>query len=273
MPAPAAVRGLLIDLDGTLYKGNTMIEGADRLIAALREMNIPFLFVTNNSSATPEEVAKRLERMGIPAAPGEVCTSAQGAAFYIAKKLGAKKVFVVGEAGLRYAVMNAGLQLVEENPDIVLQGIDRQLTYARLSAAVEHIRSGADYILTNPDLLLPSDGGLIPGAGSISAMLQKASGAAPTVIGKPSAILMDFALERLGLPAKDTWVVGDNPATDIAAGNAAGCRSILVLTGLATAHNYTELLHAAGCRADVVCENLHSLLEHIQGSAGSNYNH
>lgn len=267
MESPA-VRGLLIDLDGTLYKGHTMIEGANTLIAALREMSIRFLFVTNNSSSTPEEVADRLRGMGIAAAADEVCTSAQGAAFYIAKRLHAKKrVFVVGEEGLRSAVMHAGLQLVEDNPDIVLQGIDRQLTYSRLSSAVEHIRRGADYILTNPDVLLPSDGGFIPGAGSISALLQRASGVTPTVIGKPSAILMDFALERLGLRAAETWVVGDNPATDIAAGNAAGCQSILVLTGLANSDNYNELLQAAACKADVVCDNLHKLLEHIQGSA------
>ncbi|MBW7477605.1 TIGR01457 family HAD-type hydrolase [Paenibacillus oenotherae] len=262
-----AIKGLLIDLDGTLYKGHTMIEGADALIHTLRELGTRFLFVTNNSSATPEKVAERLNGMGIPAQPHEVCTSAQAAAFYIAKRLEASRVFTIGEEGLRFAVMNAGLQLVEENPDVVLQGIDRQLTYSRLSTAVGYIRQGATYILTNPDVLLPSDGGFIPGAGSISALLQTASGVRPTVIGKPSAILMDYALEKLALPAEDTWVVGDNPATDIAAGNAAGCRSILVLTGLATQANYSELLQSADCKADAVFDNLHILLEYIRKSA------
>lgn len=252
--------GLLIDLDGTLYHGHVMIEGADTFIRMLRQREIRYLFVTNNSSATPETVAERLCMMGIPAAADDVCTSSQAAAAYIAQETNEARVFPVGEAGLHDALIKAGLQIVEEAPDIVVQGIDRQLTYDRIAAAVGHIRSGARYILTNPDVLLPSDSGLIPGAGSISAILEKASGVHPTVIGKPSAILMNYALERLGQKAEDVWVIGDNPATDIAAAQASGCRSVLVLTGLATEANYTDLLLQAGCNADEIIADLHQLI-------------
>ncbi|UVI33687.1 TIGR01457 family HAD-type hydrolase [Paenibacillus spongiae] len=252
--------GLLIDLDGTLYHGNIMIEGADSLISMLRQREIRYLFVTNNSSATPETVANRLREMGIPAEADDVCTSSQAAAAYIAQEMNEARVFPVGEAGLLDALSKAGLPIVEDEPDIVVQGIDRQLTYERIAAAVRHIRSGARYILTNPDVLLPSDTGLIPGAGSISAILQKASGISPTVIGKPSAILMNYALERLGRKAEDVWVIGDNPATDIAAAQASGCRSVLVLTGLATEANYKDLLQQAGCSADEIITDLHQLI-------------
>ncbi|MFD0711665.1 HAD-IIA family hydrolase [Paenibacillus sp. GCM10027626] len=256
--------GLLIDLDGTLYHGNTMIDGADRLIRGLERLNLPYLFVTNNSSAAPEAVAERLKSMGIPAEPQHVCTSAQAAAAYICDRYQDGRVFVVGEHGLEHALLEAGLQVVQEKPNVVVQGIDRHLTYERLAAAVSHIRSGADYILTNPDVLLPSDKGFIPGAGSISAMLERASGAEPTVIGKPSAIMMNYALSRIGLPVEQVWVIGDNPATDIAAAHAVGCRSALVLTGLATETNYKELLGRANCHADEVIGDLHLLLQRIE---------
>lgn len=252
--------GLLIDLDGTLYHGNNMIEGADTLIRHLQQREIRYLFVTNNSSATAEVVADRLRAMGIPASADDICTSSQAAAAYIAQELNAPRVFTVGEDGLRDALTKAGLQLVDDQPDIVVQGIDRQLTYERIAAAVRHIRDGAVYILTNPDVLLPSDTGLIPGAGSISAILQKASGVEPVIIGKPSAILMNYALERLGQKAEDVWVIGDNPATDIAAAKASGCRSVLVLTGLASEANYQKLLEQAGCAADEIIADLHQLI-------------
>lgn len=170
------MHGLLIDLDGTLYHGTHRIDGADTLISYLREIKLPFRFVTNNSSATPEEVAGRLMKMGIQAAAEEVCTSAQAAAEHIARLKPGAAVFVVGEEGLRKAVQEAGLVLTEEQPDFVLQGIDRSFTYERLTKAVRYIHAGATFVLTNPDLLLPSTDGLIPGAGSIGAMLQAAGG-------------------------------------------------------------------------------------------------
>ncbi|WP_313999228.1 TIGR01457 family HAD-type hydrolase [uncultured Paenibacillus sp.] len=261
-------KGLLIDLDGTLYHGDRMIDGADRLIALLRRLGRPYLFVTNNSSATPEAVAARLEGMGIPAEPGEVCTSAQAAAAYIAGSKPDARVFVIGEAGLLEAVRGAGLREVEEHADFVLQGIDRQFTYARAARAVSQILEGARFVMTNPDLLLPSDHGLIPGAGSIGAMLRAASGAEPTVIGKPSAILMDFALKRLGRSASETLVVGDNLATDIAAGACAGCETVLVLTGLTNDANYETLRLAAGVTPDRTHRDLHALMAELSGAGG-----
>ncbi|TYP72544.1 TIGR01457 family HAD-type hydrolase [Paenibacillus methanolicus] len=267
MAIPAPMRGLLIDLDGTLYHGNTMIEGADELILLLRERGIPYLFVTNNSTASPETVAERLNRMGIPAVPSDVCTSAQAAAAYVADLRPGARVFAVGESGLQEALRNAGLELVEERPDYVVQGLDRGATYARLADAVRFIREGAPYVLTNPDVLLPSDGGFVPGAGSIAALLERASGQQPTVIGKPSAILMDAALARLDVPAAHAWVVGDNPFTDIAAGYAAGCSSLLVLTGFANADNCETLLEQAGCRPDEIVPDLRRLMERIEALA------
>ncbi|SFE59131.1 4-nitrophenyl phosphatase [Paenibacillus algorifonticola] len=263
------MRGLLIDLDGTLYHGKRRIDGADALLRKLKELNLPYRFVTNNSSATPGDVAERLNRMDIPAEAQDVCTSAQAAAEYVASVKPGASVFVIGEAGLRAAIEGAGLRLTEEQPDFVIQGIDRELSYSRLSLAVRYIHGGAPFILTNPDLLLPSEGGLMPGAGSIGAMLQAAGGKEPIVIGKPSSILMDYSLKQLGLPAADTWVIGDNLATDIAAGRASGCGTLLVLTGLTTEQNYKQYSERAGCEPDKICRNLDELISYITETANS----
>ncbi|MEK3881326.1 TIGR01457 family HAD-type hydrolase [Paenibacillus sp. PL2-23] len=263
MKSIATAKGLLIDLDGTLYHGHVRIEGADRFIGYLRSNGIPYLYVTNNSSATPEEVASRLVGMGIPAEAEDVCTSAQAAAGHIAETSPGASVFVIGESGLCTALLDAGLHLTEKEPDYVVQGIDRQLTYERAARAVTFIRGGAGSILTNPDLLLPTAGGFMPGAGSIGAMLQAASGVKPTLIGKPSDILMNYALGRLGTLADETWVIGDNVATDIAAGIAAGCGTMLLLTGLTNADNMEHYIEAAGCKPDSICQSLDQLIAEL----------
>ncbi|RIX53606.1 TIGR01457 family HAD-type hydrolase [Paenibacillus nanensis] len=261
--------GLLIDLDGTLYHGSNRIEGADRLIALLREAKMPYRYVTNNSTATPTEVADRLTAMGIPALPEEVCTSAQAAAGYIAERSPGASVYIIGENGLYDAMIEVGLKPTDAEADFVVQGLDRSLTYDRAAKAVQYIRGGAAFVMTNPDLLLPSGTGLLPGAGSIGAMLKAASGQDPVVIGKPSAILMDYSLEKLGMAAENTWVVGDNLATDIAAGIAAGCGTALVFTGLTNEQNYERYAEAAGCKPDLICKDLNELIAVINGSRPS----
>lgn len=259
--------GLIIDLDGTMYQGKQMIPYADRFIQTLRERDIRFLFLTNNSSRPPEQVADHLGEMGIPATKEEIYTAAIAAARYIKRQKNDAIVYVVGEGGLVQAIREEGLRIVEdestEQPDFVVQGIDRQFTYDRMARAVQFIRDGAAYVQTNPDLLLPTDGGFIPGAGSIGAAIQAASGAVPVVIGKPSTIIMNDAISILGLPAERIWVVGDNVSTDIKAGVMAGCRTALPLTGLTTRDNLEEMLERAGVTPDLTGDDLASLLDDI----------
>lgn len=259
-------KAYLIDLDGTLYHGNRMIDGADILITGLQRASIPYLFVTNNSSKTPEEVAERLRSMGIPAKADQVCTSAVAAAEYIAGEQPGCRVAYIGEQGLSRALMDAGLRLVEEDPEVVVQGIDLSFTYDKLANAVGWIRNGAKYVLTNPDLLLPTNDGLMPGAGTLSAAIQAATGTKPVVIGKPSGILMKHAIDRLGLTPQEVAVVGDNMLTDISAGIQAGCGTILVLTGLTTDANLQSYVAAAGVQPDLIYRDLHELHQSIVGT-------
>jgi len=249
-------KAYLIDLDGTLYHGSRMILGADRLISGLQHAGIPYLFVTNNSSRTPAEVAAHLQHMGIPADEGHVCTSAVAAAQYIAEQYPGSKVAPIGENGLLEALREAGIECDEEHPDVVVQGIDRSFTYEKLTKAARLISGGARYVLTNPDLQLPSQDGLMPGAGTIAAAIKAASGREPIVIGKPSGILMKFAIDRLGLRNEEVAVIGDNMLTDISAGVQAGCGTILTLTGVTTEHNLEKYVASTGIQPDVICGDL-----------------
>jgi 4-nitrophenyl phosphatase len=256
LPPPEA---LLFDLDGTLYRGNETINGADRLIADLQNRGIRCWFVTNNSTRTPSEVSHHLQALGITASEQTIVTSALAAAYYVREMHPGANVYVIGEYGLREALQEAGIHVLEEEGTdrfaaLVVQGLDRGLTFGKLTEAVKHLLNGAVYVQTNPDRLLPVDGGFLPGAGSIGASLQAASGVEPIVIGKPSNIIMEYSLKLAGTSSTRTWVIGDNPYTDIAAARNAGCPSILVLTGLCTADNWQEHCHAAGVTPDAVCE-------------------
>ncbi|WP_247741076.1 HAD-IIA family hydrolase [Cohnella sp. LGH] len=251
----AKPEALLFDLDGTLYRGHEPVPGAGRLIAGLQSRGMLSLFVTNNSTRTPGEVAEHLEMMGVEAPVERIVTSAMAAADYARSNYPGAAAYAIGEKGLKEALQDAGLRLVGngETADVVVQGLDRQLTYDRLTEAVRHLLGGAAFVQTNPDRLLPVDGGFLPGAGSIGATLQAAVGIEPIVIGKPSRILMDYSLRISGTSPAGTWVIGDNPYTDLAAARNAGCPAILVLTGLCDADNWESHCAKAEAYPDVVC--------------------
>lgn len=257
--------GFIIDLDGTMYAGQDPIPHADEFIRTLRRNGWPYLFLTNNSSKHPQLVARHLASVaGIEASGDEVLTSSVAAARYVVEQNMGRRVMCIGEEGLMQALEEAGLEITEEAPDFVVQGIDRNFTYRKLELAVRHIRGGAAYVQTNPDHLLPTEGGLIPGAGSIAAAIKTASRAEAVVIGKPSPIILGYAIARLGLPVEDTWVVGDNIRTDIGGGLAAGCKTALTLTGLATPDNWEEQIRESGLVPDAVCRHLMELIDRLQ---------
>jgi HAD superfamily hydrolase (TIGR01457 family) len=242
-----AMRGFIFDADGTLYRGETVLPGAAEFIADLSRLGIPWLVATNNSTTPVTGVAARLTRMGIPATVDEVLNSSQVAAAYVAGEMPGARVFMVGEAGVREALLAAGVPLTEDwqAADAVVVGLDREATYARLRDAALAIRRGAQFIATNPDRTLPTEQGLIPGAGSVIAFLEIATDVQAHVTGKPSPDMFRHALARLGTPASLTAAVGDRPETDIAGGQAAGLRTIGVLTGASPAEAFAATVTPA----------------------------
>lgn len=225
-------KGYLIDLDGTMYKGKTPIPEAPRFVQRLREHQIPFLFLTNNSTKTPEAAAANLrDNFGIEAYAEEVYTSSLATADYIHSLNSGNKVFVVGEEGLKQALAAKGFVPDSENPDFVVVGLDQQATYEKVKRATLAINNGAQYIVTNKDTNLPTEQGLVPGAGALAASITTATRIEPTFVGKPETIIMEEALLLLDLAAEEVLMVGDNYETDISAGINSGVDTLLVFTG------------------------------------------
>lgn len=235
--------GYLIDLDGTMYKGTEKIEEAGHFVQELLQRGIPYLFVTNNSSRTPEQVAEKLRQFNIPTEDNHVFTTSQATANYIYEIKANATVFVIGEEGIKTALEEKGFTLVDENPEFVVTGIDRDINYEKLAKACLGVRNGAKFISTNGDIAIPTERGLLPGNGSLTSVVTVSTGVQPIFIGKPESIIMEQALEVLGTSKDKTLMVGDNYDTDILAGMNAGLDTLLVHTGVTTPEllrNYKE---------------------------------
>ncbi|MDQ0229726.1 TIGR01457 family HAD-type hydrolase [Metabacillus malikii] len=227
-------KGYLIDLDGTMYKGTEQIKEASIFVDTLIKHNIPYLFVTNNSSQTPEKVAQKLNDFRIQAKPETVFTTSQATANYIWEKKQDATVYCIGEEGLRDALRKRGLQLVDENPDFVVTGIDREISYEKLAKACIAVRNGATFISTNGDIAIPTERGLLPGNGALTSVVTVSTNTQPVFIGKPESIIVEQALQVLGTKKSETVMVGDNYDTDIMAGINCGIDTLLVHTGVTT---------------------------------------
>lgn len=225
-------KGYLIDLDGTIYRGSEPIPAGRRFVEQLQARQIPFLFLTNNTTKTPTTVADRLaNEFSIHVSPETVYTATLATIDYMNGAGKGKKVFVIGEPGLIDPILAAGYVWDEKDPDYVVIGLDTNVTYEKFVSATLAIQKGATFIGTNSDKNIPTERGLLPGAGSVIALVEAATQQKAIYIGKPEAIIMDKAVEVLGLEKSEVLMVGDNYTTDILAGINNGVDSLLVLSG------------------------------------------
>lgn len=229
-------KGYLIDLDGTIYRGRDQIPAAARFIKRLQDTHTDFLFVTNNTTQLPDEVAKNLrENHNINVTADEVYTAGLATADYLDGIAGGKrKVYVIGELGLKQALLNRNFEFDETNPDWVVVGLDYDVTYHKFELATLAIKRGATFIGTNADTNLPNERGLVPGAGSLIGFVERSTQQRATYIGKPETIIMQKAVKKIGLDEDDVVMVGDNYMTDISAGINFGIDTLLVYTGVST---------------------------------------
>ncbi|QKE74030.1 TIGR01457 family HAD-type hydrolase [Arthrobacter citreus] len=227
-------KGYLIDLDGTMYRGEEQIEEASHFIKALKEKNIPYLFVTNNSTRRPEQVADKLNSFNIPTTKEQVFTTSNATANFIKEKKTDATVYMIGEEGLEFALEEVGLTITDENPDFVVSGLDRDINYEKLAKACIAVRNGATFISTNGDIAIPTERGLLPGNGSLTSVIAVSTTVKPIFIGKPEAIIMEQALKVLGVAKEDTLMIGDYYDTDIMAGINTGVDTLIVHTGVTT---------------------------------------
>lgn len=223
--------GVLIDMDGVIYKGKQLVPGADCFVARLLAEKIPFAFLTNNSQRTRRDVATKLHRMGIPVQESHIFTCAMATARFLAAQKPGGTAFVIGEGGLQQALHTNGYSIVDDDPDYVVVGEGRTFNMEILEAAVTMILRGAKLIATNLDPNCPTAHGLRPGCGAIVAMLESATGLSAFSVGKPSPVMMRAARKELGLATDETIMIGDTMETDILGGASMGYRTVLVLTG------------------------------------------
>lgn len=261
----AATRCFLLDMDGTFYLGERLIEGALRFVEVLRQQGRQFLFLTNNSSKNGRQYAEKITRLGLPIGPDRIFTSGQAAAIYLARRQPGARVFVVGTPPLEEEFQARGFSLTVEAPEAVVLGFDTTLTYARLWRLCDLVRAGVPYIATHPDFNCPTETGYMPDIGAMIAFVAAATGRRPdVVIGKPNRFMAEAAADHVGVPLNQMAMIGDRLYTDIALGAAAGIPAILVLSGESRAedipsspHRPSHVFSHLGAVADYL-ETLHA---------------
>lgn len=255
------IQCFLLDLDGTFYLGNTLIEGAREFLETLNAQGKQFIFLTNNSSKNSREYQKKLENMGCRVKKDRVFTSGEATTLYIKKEKPGASIFLLGTPLLEHEFTEAGFKLANNEdtmPDYVVLGFDTTLTYDKLWRACDLIREGVPYIATHPDFNCPLEGGkFMPDTGSMIKFIEASTGVVPTVIGKPNRYIVDTLLEKYGIEKDSVAVVGDRLYTDIKTGENAEITSILVFSGETTEDMYRE----SSIRADYTFPSIKELME------------
>ncbi|WP_087017624.1 HAD-IIA family hydrolase [Thaumasiovibrio subtropicus] len=224
----------LLDMDGTIYLGDKLIEGAAEFLNALTEQGKQFIFLTNNSSKNRDNYQQKLANLGIEVEKETIFTSGEATTIYLQESNFGKKVFLLGNASLRDSFVDAGFELVdgEEKPDVVVLGFDTTMTYDRVWQACDWIIEGVPYVATHPDFVCPLAGGkVMPDTGAMIEMIEATTGKRPYVVGKPNAAMIDALCQKYQLEKGSLAMVGDRIYTDVKIGKNANITSCLVLSG------------------------------------------
>ncbi len=228
------IRLFVLDLDGTVSLGDRLLPGAVEMIARARALGRRILFFTNNTSRSPLEYVERLNRMGLAVTRADILTAGDVTVHYLRQRHPDARVFLLGVPALRESFAAGGIRLVEEDPDLVVAGFDKTLTYERLEKACVFLRRGAGFLATHPDINCPTEAEPIPDCGAICAAITASTGRAPRCLGKPAAETVELVEAVSGLRRESIAFVGDRLYTDVACGTRNGALGILVMTGETT---------------------------------------
>jgi len=228
-------QGILCDMDGVIYRGKSLIDGARDFVDFMNSSKIKFLFLTNNSEQTPLDLKLKLEHLGISGLTEEnFITSAIATASFLSNQKSNATAYVIGGGGLISELYNVGFSISDHQPDYVVVGKTNTFNFDMMKKAVNLINNGSKFIATNPDVIDPIENGIEPACGSIIASIEKACGKKPYIIGKPNALMMMIAKKKLGLHADEILMIGDRMDTDIICGMESGMDTCLVLSGVTT---------------------------------------
>ena len=253
------IRSWLMDMDGVLVREEVAIPGADRFLARLRELALPFLVLTNNSTYTRRDLSARLAASGLDVPEEAIWTSALATARFLRDQRPGGSAFVIGEAGLTTALHDAGYTLTDREPDYVVLGETRTYSFERITRAIRLIAAGARFIATNPDATGPAADGPLPATGSVAALISRAAGVEPYFVGKPNPLMMRSALNAIDAHSETAAMIGDRMDTDIVSGLEAGMETVLVLTGVTTRENAERHPYRASRIVDSVADLIDEL--------------
>jgi len=257
----STVRGFLLDMDGTFYLSDRLLEGALRFIDLLHEQKKEFLFLTNNSSKHRRQYAEKISRLGLSIPEELVITSGEATALYLQEQRPGARLFVVGTPSLEEEFRLHGFQLVEQKPDFLVLGFDTTLTYQKLWTLCDFVRASIPYIATHPDFNCPTETGWMPDIGAMIAFVKAATGREPDlVVGKPNRLIVDAAATKMNLPVDQLAMVGDRLYTDIALGQSSGIATVLVLSG----ETKIDDLKDSPFQPDYTFQNLASLADWLE---------
>lgn len=255
------VRGFLLDMDGTFYLGDRLLEGALRFIDLLHDQDKKYLFLTNNSSRHRSQYAQKINRLGLPIAEDAVLTSGEATALYLRDQHPRAKIFLVGTPSLEDEFRQYGFTLVHQDPQFLVLGFDTTLTYQKLWDLCDFVRAGVPYIATHPDFNCPTENGFMPDVGAMIAFVNAATGRIPDlVVGKPNRLIVDAAAIKMSLRVDQLAMIGDRLYTDIALGQTSGITTILVLSG----ETKLEDVKSSPYRPDYTFENLAGVADWLE---------
>ncbi len=244
--------GFMLDMDGTIYKGGNPIPGAKEFISFLREKRMPFVFLTNNSSHARPFYSEKLRRLGFDATEKEILTSTTATVRFLISNRFGKKVYPLATPDVVAEIADAGVEIVDRDPDIVLLTFDTTIDYRKINDAFHFLRNGAELIATHPDDLCPTEDSYDIDIGPFIRMFEQMCQTSATVIGKPNRLMLEMAAREMGVDPSDTVMVGDRLYTDIAMASRAGTQSILVLSG----ETDREMLDGSDIRPTVVLDSV-----------------
>jgi NagD protein len=228
----ALPKNYLVDMDGVLVRGKTIVPGAQEFIQRLKDREAKFLVLTNNPIYVPADLSHRLRITGLDISPDHIFTSALATAMFLKTQRGPRTAFVIGESGLTSALHEAQFVITDHKPQYVVLGETQTYNLETVTRAVRLVASGAKFIATNPDPTGPAEGGIVPACGAMAALIEAATGRSPFFIGKPNPLMMRTALNYIDAHSEETVMVGDRMDTDVVAGVQAGMETVLVLTGV-----------------------------------------
>ena len=256
----ASKKLFLFDMDGTLYLGDRLFDFTIELLREIRRTGGKYLFMTNNSSKSVADYIKKLEKLGISSTREDFITSSQATAYYLHKHHEGQRLYVCGTESLKEELRWEGFTVTEkvEDTDCIVMGFDTELTFRKLhDVSYLLLTRELPYIATNPDLVCPTEFGSVPDCGSVCGMIFNATGKCPVVIGKPSPLMPQLAMDRLGYSKEETCVIGDRIYTDVKSGLNAGITGILVMSGETT----PEILAQSEDKPHLVLESAKEILE------------